>query len=234
MHLQRTSVALPAMLCSDFVDYVLKYHRAPSTLVICSTREAFLEDLQASVKNAQSENPSASQITNEGTSQYDILVPTIHLITKSQSIHIVFVPTLPHLRAFLATRVLVSNSGQPTSTTTYSGSQSTLLATWGLASLHRCTAEHSAQGLSRTLASAVETAAHGGDQLVLAESSSMQDGSGFEVTEGASSDPWKEQVPIFSGSVRFGGDERVWAGKTIEVARVIAKWCRFVRLDQRL
>lgn len=222
------------MLCSDFVDYVLKYHRAPSTLVICSTREAFLEDLHASVKSAQSEDPSASQTTDERTSQYDFLVPKIHLIAKSQSIHVVFVPTLPHLRAFLATRVLVSNSGQATSRTTYSRSQSTLLAIWGLASLHRCTAEHSAQGLSRTLASAVETAAHGGDQLVLAEPSGMQDRSHFEVAEGVSSDPWKEQVPIFSGSVRFGGDERVWAGKTIEVARVIAKWCQFVRLGRRL
>lgn len=237
MQVHRTPVALPPMLCSDFLDYVLKYHRSPTTLIICSTKEAFLEDLLASVKSASSQEPSASQTRDEHTSQYSLLIPTIHLIAKSQSVHVVFVPTLPHLRAFLATCELVSNPGQPTYTTGYSGSQSTLLAVWGLVNLHRSTAEHSAQGLSRTLASAVETASHRGDRLVLSEPLTMQDGAmleNAEFTEMITRGPWEEQVPLLSFSVRFGDEDRVWAGKTIEVRRVVAKWCRFVRLDQDL
>lgn len=99
-----------------------------------------------------------------------------------------------------------------------------MLAVWGLAGLHRSTAEHSAQGLSRSLAAAVEAAMFNGQRLVLVEPS------GEVEYEGVSSigDPWKEQVPLLSGSVRFGREDRVWAGKTVEVERVVARWCRFV------
>lgn len=102
-----------------------------------------------------------------------------------------------------------------------------MLAVWGLANLHRSTAEHSAQGLSRSLAAAVETAKLNGQRLVLAESTAL---SGEIEDEGIGSveDPWKEQVPLLSGSVRFGGDDRVWAGKTVEIGRVVGRWCRFV------
>ncbi len=102
-----------------------------------------------------------------------------------------------------------------------------MLAVWGLASLHRSTAEHSAQGLSRSLATAVETAKLNGQRLVLAESRRLSEDVEYE-GPGSERDPWKEQVPLLSGSVRFGGEDRVWAGKTVEVRRVVGRWCRFV------
>lgn len=101
-----------------------------------------------------------------------------------------------------------------------------MLAIWGLANLHRSTAEHSAQGLSRSLAAAVETAKFNGQRLVLAESAALNG----EVEYDGIGNPWKEQVPLLSGSVRFGGEDRVWAGKTVEVERVVARWCRFVTI----
>ena len=99
---------------------------------------------------------------------------------------------------------------------------------------HRSTAEHSAQGLSRTLAAALESASLAEQRLVLAEAKILdieeqyEDIEAFDVTV---EDPWKEQVPVLSGSIRFGGDDRVWAGKTIEVGRILARWCRFVKLS---
>ena len=105
-----------------------------------------------------------------------------------------------------------------------------MLAIWGLASLHRSTAEHSAQGLSRTLAAAVETAKVNGQRLVLAEASTS-DGDVEDEGAGSGGDPWREQVPLLSGSVRFGGEERVWAGRTVEVRKVVGRWCRFVTID---
>ena len=110
-----------------------------------------------------------------------------------------------------------------------------MLAIWGLASLHRSTAEHSAQGLSRTLAAAVETAKVNGQRLVLAEGIALDGGVEGEGVEGegvgSGGEPWKEQVPLLSGSVRFGGEERVWAGRTVEVRKVVGRWCRFVTID---
>ena len=102
-----------------------------------------------------------------------------------------------------------------------------MLAVWGLANLHRSTAEHSAQGLSRSLAAAVETAELHGQRLVLAESTALS-GEVEDEGSGSAGDPWREQVPLLSGSVRYGGEDRVWAGKTVEVGRVVGRWCRFV------
>ena len=99
---------------------------------------------------------------------------------------------------------------------------------------HRSTAEHSAQGLSRTLAAALESASLAEQRLVLAEAKILdieeqyEDIEAFDVTV---ENPWKEQVPVLSGSIGFGGDDRVWAGKTIEVGRILARWCRFVKLS---
>ena len=98
-----------------------------------------------------------------------------------------------------------------------------------MANLHRSTAEHSAQGLSRSLAAAVEAAKFNGQRLVLAESTTLSGEVEYEGI-GSAGDPWKEQVPLLSGSVRFGGEGRLWAGKTVEVQRVVARWCRFVRV----
>ena len=105
-----------------------------------------------------------------------------------------------------------------------------MLAVWGLAKLHRSTAEHSAQGLSRSLAAAVETAKVNGQRLVLAESIALNGEVEYEGI-GSVGDPWKEQVPLLSGSVRFGGEDRVWAGKTVALERVVGRWCRCVMVD---
>lgn len=107
-----------------------------------------------------------------------------------------------------------------------------MLAIWGLANLHRSTAEHSAQGLSRSLAAAVETAKLNDQRLVLAEAIALDEDVEYDST-GSGGDPWKEQVPLLSGSVRFGGEDRVWAGKTVEVKRVVGRWCRFVTIGDR-
>ena len=104
-----------------------------------------------------------------------------------------------------------------------------MLAVWGLVNLHSSTAEHSAQGLSRSVAAAVEAAKFNGQRLVLAESTTLSGEIGYEGV-GSVGDPWKEPVPLLSGSVRLGGEGRLLAGKTVEVERVVGRWCRFVTI----
>ena len=108
------------------------------------------------------------------------------------------------------------------------------MAVWGLLYAHRSTAEHSAQGLSRTLAVAVESASLAEQRLVLAEAKILDVGEQYEATEAFDvtfENPWKEQVPVLSGIIKFGGEDRIWAGKTIEVGRILARWCKFVKLS---
>lgn len=226
-------MALPPLICSDFLNYILRSHKAPTTLVVCCSRETFLDQLRSCLVG-QTASFSTSQPVESSSLSHPFLIPTLHLIAKSQSINLAFVPTLPHLRAFLAAYLPLEDLESPSSTVTRPGSQTPLFAIWDMAHLHRSTADHSAQGLSRTLATAVETARIAGQKFVLAESKERNQSINDEVVdqeEGTLDDPWKEQVPLLSGSVRFGGEERAWAGRTIEVGRVVAKWCKFVKLD---
>lgn len=239
MHSSKSPVALsPPILPSTLLTFILNHHKSPTTLVICSARESFLEEISFSTRESPLHEPPSSQPTTQSYQPpHSLLVPRLHLIAKSQDIKLIYAPTLPHLRAFLATR-------QPAPKTSFQHSNDDngyktaqprarppLLAIFGLAKLHHSTAEHSAQGLSRTLASAVEAAAIGGEHLLLIEPPlDVYDETALESAEAgerSASDPWKEQVPILSGSIRFGDQERVWAGKTVEVGRVFAKWCRF-------
>ncbi|KAL9072524.1 MAG: hypothetical protein Q9161_003536 [Pseudevernia consocians] len=232
MPLSYSPIALAPLLCTDFIDFILRHHTSPTTLIICSSREAFLQELQACIKYTHLRDPTADS-GNEPPSDdchpalHPLLVPTIHLIAKSRSVNLAFAPTLPHLRAYLATCMSSIRSSSPSSNFTKPGPQYPMLAVWGLATLHRSTAEHSAQGLSRSLAAAVETAKVNGQRLVLAESTALNGEVEYEGI-GNVGNPWKEQVPLLSGSVRFGGEDRVWAGKTVELDRVVGRWCRFV------
>lgn len=222
-------IALAPLLCTDFIDFILHHHTTRTTLIICSSREAFLQEVQACINNTHPREPTAESSDESSTDPplHPLLIPTIHLIAKSRSVNLAFVPTLPHLRAYLATYTPDFKPESSSSTGAKPGVQYPMLAIWGLANLHRSTAEHSAQGLSRSLAIAIETAKSNGQRLVLAESRALSGGGEFEGS-GSGGESWKEEVPLLSGSVRFGGEDRVWAGKRVEVERVVGKWCRFV------
>ena len=234
MSYRRTPVALPPLLGIEFLSWLLKYHEGPTTLLICCTREAFLADLQANLQQLPYESSATTPNDGNRGLAHPLLNPTIHLITRCQSIQLVFVPTLPHLRAYLSTYTRPPNSESSPLASTRSGYRVPIFAIWGLLYAHRSTAEYSAQGLSRTLAAAVESASLAEQRLVLAEAKIYNIGEQYGDTEAfdvAFENPWKEQVPVFSGSIRFGGEDRVWAGKTIEVGHVLARWCRFVKLS---
>lgn len=130
---------------------------------------------------------------------------------------LIFCPTLEHLRAYVSViRVpspLISdelNYNRP------------LLTVVDLLALHVRTSEFSAQGLSRTLAAAVEAAARKGLDLLLCECRNALDSaapSGQRL--------WYEHVPILNGSVRMGGEDSIWRGRGVTVKRVAERWFEF-------
>lgn len=224
-------IALPPLLAAEFLDYISQHHHSPTTLIICSTREAFLQQLQISIIH---QTPTQVSTTDSAPSTpLHLLHPTIHRIAISRTIALAFTPTVPHLRAYLATyspRVQVYPS--TASPSIHMPSQKPLLAIWGLASLHRSTTEYSAQGLSRTLAVAVEAAHSAGQRLVLAESRQDLDEPEGEEGREVLLGPWREQVSLLSGSVRFGGEESGLNGRMMEVGDVVRRWCRFLKVDE--
>ena len=229
----RTPVALSSLTSIDFLGWLLDHHQEPTTLIICLSREVYLSNVQNDLRRNHPEGPSAISNDSDSIPLHPLLKPTIHLTAKSRSIHLVFVPTFHHLRAYLSTHMLPTNSDSPRFGSANAGAQIPILAIWGLLHAHRSTAEYSAQGLSRTLAAAVESASLAEQTLVLAEPKVMdseEQYEGSEAIQGLSGDPWKEQVPLLSGSIKFGSEDRSWAGKTIETGCIVAKWCKFVNL----
>ena len=226
MRKSKHPIALFPVLPTDFIDFILQQHQPASTIIICLTREAFLQELEASI--------ARSILTAESTERHSplghhLLNPTLHLVATSRDVNLAFTPTLPHLRAFLATYASKTTPSDM-SQVKPSSVKNPILAIWGFAGVHRSTSEHSAQGLSRTLAVAVEAARLTGQQLMLAESARTPNDETLGTGNGGL-DPWKEQVPLLSGSVRFGDDGSGLGGRSIEVKAVVGRWCRFSLLE---
>ena len=112
-----------------------------------------------------------------------------------------------------------------------------MLAILGLVDIHRTSSEFSTQGLSRTLSVAVESAVALERDLVLGETfPAIENNDAMAENEDqieALSNPWMEQIPILNGSIKSANADRAWAGRTVEVGRVIGRWCRIVSIDER-
>ncbi|MCJ1343457.1 hypothetical protein MMC31_001650 [Peltigera leucophlebia] len=210
----------------ELINSILRTHTAPTTLVICATRESFLQDLQTDLHRDSPE------------SLHPLLVPTIHLLATTRTIRLAFTPTLGHLRAYLATYKLTIETLEKSSRLQGLASLSPTLFIFGLVVLHSSSTEFSAQGLSRSLALAVEAADNAGAKLVLAELRKEDENGTMDTGEhiGESEteyDPWRQQVSLLNGSVRFGDDNRPWSGRTIDVRTIVGRWFKFEALEKQ-
>ena len=218
----------------EFIDFILKQHNLIISLIICASRSDFLTGLQGKLQRAHTQVPNLDKSSG-------FLAPILQVIATSRKVKLAFTPTLPHLRAYLAAfnpsvnHRAALDCHQPSFLMP-------MLVILGLVDLHRPTSEHSAQGISRTLAIAVEAARLAGMKLALGEYY-KQDGNddingihddAAGVSDRAQQDPWTEQIPILSGSIRFGNDERLRTGSIVDVGKVLGRWCRFVTLDTML
>ncbi|KAL9039813.1 MAG: hypothetical protein Q9180_002304 [Flavoplaca navasiana] len=192
------------MTCNEFIGYLLHRHE-------------------------QSADPSTQPEEKEET-VHPLLVPTIHQLAASKTVNMAFASSLPHLRAYLASYLPPKDVLKESKLFPESGQRCPLLVIYGLINLHRATTDYSVQGLSRSLAIAVETAELSIMRLLLVEDSADWECSNLETGSEAAAvtvnDPWKEQVPFLNSSVLSSGD-RLAAGRTVEVGAVIAKWCDF-------
>ena len=215
-------LALAPMNPVKMLEWLIYRHDSrQSTIIICCEREGFLESLILHIRENDEEDT-----TDVGR---NLLTPTLFLIASSQHIRLVFTPTISHLRAYLAR--LIWDQSQ-LATKTESRSRKPFLILWGFVALHRSTFEYSAQGISRTLAAAIEAGHFQSQRLLLVEDRGLDSHEGVEDSDRQQFDPWREQVPLLNGSVRFGGEEKGWAGRMIELRDVIRKWCRFGTLER--
>ncbi|KAI0600964.1 hypothetical protein F4775DRAFT_516561 [Biscogniauxia sp. FL1348] len=222
-----TPLFLSPALPSELLSYILNQHAHPSTLIICSSQRDF-------VSSAINHHfPSASALLSSSP---------LHQVATSRHIRVVYAPSVTHLRACLAAfSPGASRVPAPPSST----SATPALLVYGLLALHRDTSEWSAQGLGNTASALVELAHRLTWQAVLVEPLVVGEGEGqgdnvaSPAVSGAQrrdarlslADLLAETAPILSGGVRRkmgqGAGEAAWAGRTVEVGRVLGRWFVF-------
>lgn len=221
-------------------------HVPPSTLVVCSSKEEFLKQLQISFVEHLPQQQDADTIRDE--TKLETLkrlwsTPTLRLLASSRTVNVVFCPDVTHLRAYLAAYTY-RVSKDPEQGTQWSArfTTSRILAVLNPIALHRPTSSFSVQGINRTMAVAVEAAHHSKSRLIIAECTTdrtslpSEDRPMLEQDE-APLEPlvenlWDEEVSILNVTTKsFGAGERGWVGRTVKVRAIAERWCVFQRIN---
>jgi len=139
---------------------------------------------------------------------------------------LVFCPSVPHLRAYIATFQprLLQESIDPK--VQNARCDRALIAIVDIIALHYTSTQFSAQGLSQTLALAVETAARTESAIMLCECEDAVNlanrNRGHEV--------WDLQLPPLNGNTtrsRYAQGSSAVPSRHISVRRVVQRWFRF-------
>ncbi|KAI1367300.1 hypothetical protein F5Y08DRAFT_73246 [Xylaria arbuscula] len=233
-----SSPALP----SELLLYILQHHVYPTTLIICSSQADFITSVSEGI-SAQSHSGAPNELDHqevgEGESiphqdpkkedldgKHALLSSPLYQVATSRHIHVVYVPTVTHLRAYLSvfspddTRVPA-----PPLASRRDGKPHLIL--YGLVHLHRDTSEWSAQGLSNTTSALVELAHRLSWRTLVIEPLGGPSDTALE-------ELLQETVPILKGGARRLGlkfEEGAWSGRTVEVGRVLGRWFRFQRMQ---
>lgn len=248
-HLQPTVLASATL--PFFLQSILDNHTTPTNLIIGSSEAAFLCELHASTEyekaelahEAQAEGLDPAKAQRIASRTHSLAIPTVNQIFTSRTISVTFCETLAQLQAYLAVYgIRDQGHGHESDIQGEGGGREVpTLALLNAIHLHRGTASFSAQGLSRTLASAVEAAHRVGQKLVLVEYLSHVSTAADEDMDAESGDEemldtveeqkkeiWEEQLAILNVTTKsFGAGERGWVGRTVKVRRVMERWCVF-------
>jgi hypothetical protein len=180
---------------------------------------------------------------NEPPQSHPLLIPTLYQIATSRYINIVFIPSLSHLRAYLAVSPPMVGESPPVQKFEKPGKNDPLLVVYGLVELHRDTSEWSAQGLGNTLAGLMEAGLWSKRKIVVLEERMTDDDlsnvygdegpmeAELEESKGKQlMKVWEEKVPMLNGSVRRAGlesEDGGWSGRTVEMGRIFGRWFKF-------
>lgn len=199
---------ISAQWATDFLQYILDQDRNSIVLIVCAGRDSFLEQLLAAIHLQ----------TTTAAGHHQLLTKTLGLLSSSRNIRTVFCPTLEHLRAYISTGI----EGRLPGVENIPKSQP-LLAILNPLSLHLSTREFSAQGLSRTLANAVEVSSRANMDIMLCECRDAQDPNNPELGDAQ----WYVDVPLLSTSLRSGAEGSYSNGRTVPVKRIVQRWFQF-------
>ncbi|EPE03603.1 hypothetical protein F503_01861 [Ophiostoma piceae UAMH 11346] len=214
------SVIEPYISPETLISFIVDHCAHPTTLVVGSTSDQFIQQWHDGRDSQDDDDRSSSK---RGKT-------TLLEVAIARHIRVVFVPTVAHLRGFLAafdpaaSRIPAPPTLHKTKTTSKSKSKRQMkskLIVYSLLRLHRDTSEWSAQGLGTTAVVLDEAGWRTGMDVVVVEgrSNGQQDGQQRE-SVGA----WSERVPVLSTSARRQLEKAGYALRTERIQSVMERW----------
>lgn len=197
-------IILSPVTPSELFLYILAHHRYPTTIVVASAKQPFLDALTLEVKSQKEPQ------------QDRLLQKTLLQTAISRHIHLVFTPTVTHLRAYLSTFSREDSKIRAPPNFKANGTGDSLLLVYGFLEVHRVTSEWSAQGIANSAAALVEAAATNSLRATVVEP--RGGGQGFERLD----EFLGEDVPVLSGTLMR--DSGAWNGRTVQIRRVLSRW----------
>ena len=231
-----TPTVLHPLTLPGLLHYVLSTQTSasPTLLIVCSSQDQFLQNLATSLQRDHGEDAT--------NSLEQLVAPTLHNLLSTRHVKLAFCASVQALLAYL------TSYGRPgTGLADGAGGRERMVLVNPL-TLHAPSPSFSAQGLSRTFATAAEVALEKGIDLHVVECEGQcgqcveQNGEDAEMerelegnqAENVIQDPWEQAVSILNVSARrfgSGSGERAWAGRTITAKRIAGRWFRFHRLE---
>lgn len=231
---------------ADFVQHILSDKARSSHLVVCTSKETFIQRLlnacvetDGNIDEHPSEDGEHVMGEPRNTEPHDLLkCLSLLQLASSRSVKLAFCPDITHLRAHLSNLAARLAENRPDS----AKQDMSILAILNPIDIHRSTPSFSAQGLNRTFALAVEAAHATKSHLHMIEFPSFRSHATehFEaeydlepelIPPPPPSDPWDEEVSILNVTTKsFGAGGRGWVGRTVTIRRIAERWCLFRRL----
>lgn len=200
-------IIIPPATPSELITYILANHRYPTTIIILSYKQPFLDALIHEVQSTEHE------------SNHTLLHKCLLQTAVARHLRMVFAPTITHLRSYLTIFAVNDDAASkfnPPQDYNTRPRKPPLLLVYGLLEGHRVTDEWSAQGITNTAAALVEAAAR--NSLTAGVVEPRGGGDGLDNLD----DFLNEQVPVLSGTVMR--ESGAWSGRTVDVRSVLGRW----------
>ncbi len=202
-------------------DIIQRHAEVQTELMICMTKEDFVNVLLAELHQYHFEYQSKTVPEEAGideqdesaspTPQHALLSKTLHTLSTSRNIKLVFFPTITVLRGYLSGYV----TDQMVTTTSLGP-----IIILNLLAMHHGTSEFTLQGLSQTFATAVSAAHWTSRVLNLVECKDILDPS--NPNRGPAL--WWAEVQLLSAAIKIGEAGQNWGRRTIQVMKIASRW----------
>ncbi|EPS43334.1 hypothetical protein H072_2625 [Dactylellina haptotyla CBS 200.50] len=205
------------------------------TIIVCSTRTAFIREILIDVGVSVEDIPLPDNANQKLSASQRLLIHTpMAALLTTDSISMVYCPTIHHLRAYLASMIIEASDFLPEAAA--SKAIRPYLAIHSLLPLHHLSTEWSAQGLSRTVASIIDTANKSSRNLLLSVSSDSQAFGILAdlplVNSGMMKNNTKKKG--FYGGEGFEDEEKGQQDLRFigSVKDVLSRWCKLIHVDK--